>query len=349
MATLGRSGVPVSALSFGAAALGNLFSAVTDEAAAASVDAAWDAGMRYFDTAPHYGLGLSERRIGAALRGRDRDAYTLSTKAGRLLEPDPDGRGRQDEGFAVPATHRRLWDFSADGVRRSVEDSLERLGLDRIDVVYLHDPDDHAEQAFREGYPALERLRAEGVVRAIGAGMNQSAMLTRFLRDTDVDAVLCAGRYSLLDQRAADELLPEAAARGKSVVVGGVFNSGLLADPRPGATYDYAAAPLDMLDRALRIKAVAGRHGVPLRAAALSFPFGQSAVASVLVGARSAAEVTDAAAMLATPVPAALWEELRAEGLLGADVPVPQESAATGGSDSPEAGRRQGMRRSGSA
>ncbi|MEN8655070.1 aldo/keto reductase [Streptomyces sp. 21So2-11] len=347
VATLGRSGVPVTALSFGAAALGNLFSAVTDEAAAASVDAAWDAGMRYFDTAPHYGLGLSERRLGAALRGRDRDTYTLSTKAGRLLEPDPDGRvGRQDEGFAVPATHRRLWDFSADGIRRSVEDSLERLGLDRIDVVYLHDPDDHAEQAFREGYPALERLRAEGTVRAIGAGMNQTGMLTRFLRDTDVDAVLCAGRYSLLDQRAAHELLPEAAARGKSVVVGGVFNSGLLADPRPGATYDYAAAPLDMLDRALRIKAVAGRHGVPLRAAALSFPFGQSAVASVLVGARSAAEVTDAAAMLATPVPAALWEELRAEGLLAADVPVPPVAADV--PDPSEAGR-QGVRRSGSA
>ncbi|WP_434589127.1 aldo/keto reductase [Streptomyces sp. A5-4] len=369
VATLGRSGVPVTALSFGAAALGNLFSAVTDETAAASVDAAWDAGMRYFDTAPHYGLGLSERRLGAALRGRDRDAYTLSTKVGRLLEPDPGGPGgRQDEGFAVPATHRRVWDFSADGIRRSVEDSLERLGLDRIDVVYLHDPDDHAEQAFREGYPALERLRAEGTVRAIGAGMNQTAMLTRFLRDTDVDAVLCAGRYSLLDQDAARELLPEAAARGRSVVVGGVFNSGLLADPRPGATYDYAAAPMDLLGRALRIKAVAGRHGVPLRAAALSFPFGQSAVVSVLAGARSVREVADAAAMLATPVPAALWAELRAEGLLAADVPVPVAgvrggaAGATGAADRPsdvpsrsahvpdppEAGRQR-MRRSDNA
>ncbi|MBT2398773.1 aldo/keto reductase [Streptomyces sp. ISL-100] len=325
VATLGRSGVPVTALSFGAAALGNLFAPVTDEAAAETVDAAWDAGIRYFDTAPHYGLGLSERRLGDALRGRARDTYTLSTKVGRLLVADGPPGGMDGEGFAVPATHRRVWDFSGDGVRRSVEDSLQRLGLDRIDVVYLHDPDDHAEQAFREGYPALERLRAEGTVRAIGAGMNQAAMLTRFVRDTDVDAVLCAGRYTLLDQRAGEELLPEATARGKSVVVGGVFNSGLLADPRPGATYDYAPAPMDLLDRALRAKAVAGRHGVPLRAAALRFPFGQTAVASVLAGARSAAEVADAAAMFATRAPARMWEELRGESVLGADVPVPVE------------------------
>ncbi|MET9519028.1 aldo/keto reductase [Streptomyces sp. NPDC002994] len=328
--TLGRSGVPVTALSFGAAALGNLFAPVTDEAAAEAVHAAWDAGIRYFDTAPHYGLGLSERRLGDALRGRDRDTYTLSTKVGRLLVADGPRGGRDGgctdgEGFAVPATHRRVWDFSGDGVRRSVEDSLQRLGLDRIDVVYLHDPDDHADQAFREGYPALERLRAEGTVRAIGAGMNQAAMLTRFIRDTDVDAVLCAGRYTLLDQRAGDELLPEATARGKSVVVGGVFNSGLLADPRPGATYDYAPASMDLLDRALRAKAVAERHGVPLRAAALRFPFGRTAVASVLVGARSAAEVADAAAMFATRTPARMWEELRGESVLGADVPVPVE------------------------
>ncbi|MBT2492769.1 aldo/keto reductase [Streptomyces sp. ISL-96] len=317
--TLGRSGVPVTALSFGAAALGNLFAPVTDEAAAETVDAAWDAGIRYFDTAPHYGLGLSERRLGDALRGRARDTYTLSTKVGRLLVADGPAGGMDGEGFAVPATHRRVWDFSGDGVRRSVEDSLQRLGLDRIDVVYLHDPDDHAEQAFREGYPALERLRAEGTVRAIGAGMNQAAMLTRFVRDTDVDAVLCAGRYTLLDQRAGDELLPEATARGKSVVVGGVFNSGLLADPRPGATYDYAPASMDLLDRALRAKAVTERHGVPLRAAALRFPFGRAAVASVLVGARSAAEVADAAAMFATRAPARMWEELRGDTRVRAD------------------------------
>ncbi|SCD66703.1 D-threo-aldose 1-dehydrogenase [Streptomyces sp. BpilaLS-43] len=317
---LGRSAVEITELSFGAAAIANLFTEVTPAQAAATVDAAWDEGVRSFDTAPHYGLGLSERRLGEALRGRPRDAYTVSTKAGRLLEPLPPGAAGADalsEGFAVAPTHRRRWDFSADGVRRSIEDSLGRLGLDRVDTVYLHDPDDHEEAAFREAYPALEKLRAEGVVRAIGAGMNQTAMLTRFLRDTDVDAVLCAGRFTLLDSSALTELLPEAAARGRAVVVGGVFNSGLLADPRPGATYDYAAAPAHLLDRALRMEAVAHRHGVPLRAAALHHPLGHPAVAGVLLGARSPEEVRDAAALFRTPVPDALWDELRAEGLLG--------------------------------
>ncbi|WP_405804470.1 aldo/keto reductase [Streptomyces sp. NBC_00210] len=317
--TLGRSAVEITELSFGAAGIGNLYTAVEPAAAAAAVDAAWAAGIRTFDTAPHYGLGLSERRLGEALRTRPRDAYTLSTKVGRLLEPCPADRDDLADGFAVPADHRRVWDFSADGVRRSIEESLVRLGLDRIDIVYLHDPDEHEEAAFRHGYPALERMRAEGVVGAIGAGMNQAPMLTRFLRDTDVDAVLCAGRYTLLDQSALAELLPEAAARGKSVVVGGVFNSGLLADPRPGATYDYTAAPGDILQRAQRLKSIAERHGVPLRAAALHYPLAHPAVAGVLVGTRSADEVLDAADMLALDVPPALWDELRAEGLLPKD------------------------------
>ncbi|MFJ1646775.1 aldo/keto reductase [Streptomyces sp. NPDC088258] len=321
--TLGHSAVAVTRLSFGGAAIGNLYAPVAPERAAAAVDAAWEAGIRYFDTAPHYGLGLSERRLGEALRDRPRAEFTLSTKAGRLLEPalpatagDASPGDGLDHGFAVPATHRRVWDFSADGVRRSVEESLERLGLDRIDLVYLHDPDDHAEAAFRQAYPALERLRAEGVVGAIGAGMNQTAMLTRFLRDTDADAVLCAGRFTLLDQSALTELLPEATARGRSVVVGGVFNSGLLADPRPGATYDYTAAPPALLDRALRIDAVTRRYGIPLRAAALRYPLRHPAVASVLVGARSAAEVRDAVALADRTVPDDLWAELCDEGLL---------------------------------
>ncbi|MFD4759545.1 aldo/keto reductase [Streptomyces sp. NPDC058439] len=322
---LGNSTVEVTELSFGAAAIGNLFSAVDPAQATAAVDAAWGEGIRYFDTAPHYGLGLSERRLGEALRGRPRDSYVLSTKVGRVLDPLPAGTASEhmsdglSEGFAVPATHRRRWDFSADGVRRSIEDSLERLGLDRVDIAYLHDPDDHAEAAFHAAYPALEKLRAQGVVGAIGAGMNQTAMLTRFLRDTDVDVVLCAGRYTLLDQSALTELLPEAAARGRSVVVGGVFNSGLLADPRPGATYDYAAAPLTLLDRALRIKAVTEGHGVPLRAAALQYPLAHPAVAGVLVGTRSPDEVRDAAALLRREIPDGLWDDLRAEGLLTED------------------------------
>ncbi|MFE4369354.1 aldo/keto reductase [Streptomyces sp. NPDC056835] len=317
--TLGHGTVGVTGLSFGAAGIGNLYTPVGPEQAAAAVDAAWDAGIRYFDTAPHYGLGLSERRLGEALRDRPRGAYTLSTKVGRLLAPVSGGGPVGDDlahGFAVPATHRRVWDFSGDGVRRSIEDSLRRLGTDRIDIVYLHDPDDHAEEAFRQAYPALERLRAEGVVGAIGAGMNQTAMLTRFLRDTDADVVLCAGRFTLLDQSALTELLPEAVARGRSVVVGGVFNSGLLADPRPGATYDYSAAPPELLDRALRMDAVTRRYGVPLRAAALHYPLRHPAVASVLVGTRSAAEVRDAAELAVRTVPDDLWAELRAEGLL---------------------------------
>jgi D-threo-aldose 1-dehydrogenase len=324
--TLGHSAVQVTGLSFGAAGIGNLYSPVEPEQATAAVDAAWDAGIRYFDTAPHYGLGLSERRLGAALRGRPRDEYTLSTKVGRVLEPVPAAElpagGPGDDlanGFAVPATHRRVWDFSADGIRRSIEDSLVRLGVDRIDTVYLHDPDHHEDAAFGQAYPALEKLRAEGIIGAIGAGMNATAMLTRFLRETDVDVVLCAGRFTLLDGSALTALLPEAAARGKSVVVGGVFNSGLLADPRPGATYDYAAAPPALLDRALRMDAVTRRHGLPLRAAALHYPLRHPAVASVLVGTRSAAEVRDAAEQFARTVPEDLWAELRAGGLLAED------------------------------
>ncbi|MFJ5837786.1 aldo/keto reductase [Streptomyces shenzhenensis] len=327
---LGRSAVRVSELAFGAAGIGNLFTAVSDDRAAQAVAAAWESGVRYFDTAPHYGLGLSERRLGRALRDLPRTEYALSTKVGRLLEPTTaDGQDPGDDladGFAVPADHRRVWDFSAEGVRRSLEDSLERLGLDRIDIAYLHDPDDHAEQALDQAYPELERLRAEGVLGAIGVGMNQTGLLTRFIRDTDIDTVLLAGRYSLLDQRGQRELLPLAAERGVGVVIGGVFNSGLLADPRPGATFDYATAPSDLVARALDLKSVCERHGVPLRAAALRFPFGHPAVTSVLVGARSAAEVEDAAALLHHRVPAALWAELKERGLLPADVPTPREA-----------------------
>ncbi|MFC9588917.1 aldo/keto reductase [Streptomyces sp. NPDC056944] len=324
---LGHSAVRVTELAFGAAAIGNLFTAVTDAEAEQAVHTAWDAGVRYFDTAPHYGLGLSERRLGAALRSRPRNEYVVSTKVGRVLEPTPGAPGDDlANGFAVPAAHRRRWDFSARGVRRSIEGSLERLGLDRIDVVYLHDPDDHAGPALDQAYPELERMRREGTVGAIGVGMNQADLLARFVRETDIDAVLLAGRYTLLDQGGLTELLPLATDRGVGVVVGGVFNSGLLADPRPGATYDYTAAPPDLLSRALDLKAVCERHGVPLRSAALRFPLGHPAVASVLVGTRSAAEARDAAAMLGHPVPDAVWAELKERGLLPADVPTPGEA-----------------------
>jgi D-threo-aldose 1-dehydrogenase len=312
---LGRSGVAVTEISFGGAAIGNLFTAVTDDDARAAVDAAWDGGIRFFDTAPHYGLGLSERRLGAALQDRPRGEYVISTKVGRLLEPAPSAGpgadvGRDDQGFDVPPGLVRRFDFSADGVRRSLAASLDRLGLDRVDIALIHDPDAHGEQALREAYPALERLRAEGVVRAIGVGMNQTEMLTRFVRETDIDVVLVAGRYTLLDQTAANELLPAALERGASVIAGGVFNSGLLAAPTPDATYDYAAAPGALISRALRLQEICAESGVPLRAAAARFPLAHPAVASVLIGARSAAEVTDAIALRGLDIPPELWQSL---------------------------------------
>ena len=253
---LGRSRVFVTELAFGGAAIGGMYTEVSEDDARAAVDAAWHGGIRTFDTAPHYGLGLSERRLGAALRDRPRAEYTVSTKVGRLLVPNPGATGPDDQGFAVPATHRRVWDFSADGVRRSLEQSLVRLGLDRVDTVLIHDPDDHAEQALDEAYPALEKLREEGILGAIGIGMNQSAVPTRFVTETDIDVVLLAGRYTLLDETAAADLLPAAEARGVTIVLGGVFNSGLLADPRAAATYNYEPASAELVRRALAIEEV---------------------------------------------------------------------------------------------
>lgn len=317
---LGGSSVAISPLGLGTAPLGNGgYREVDEEAAAATVLAAWEAGMRYFDTAPHYGLGLAERRLGRALAGLPREQYAVSTKVGRLLEPTPHRAGRwDDQGFAVPAAYGRRWDFSADGVRRSLEQSLERLGLDRVDVVLLHDPDHHWEQAVGEAYPALHELRDQGVVGAIGAGMNQARMLERFAVETDVDAVLLAGRYTLLDQGAAATMLPACLRAGVSVIAAGVFNSGILAvdEPSADATYDYAAAPGPLRDRALRIAAVARRHGVGLPQAAMAFCARHPAVAGVLVGARSAGEITHDARLLTAPVPEDLWADLEAEGLL---------------------------------
>jgi D-threo-aldose 1-dehydrogenase len=309
---LGRSGVEVTELALGCAALGNLYTEVSDATAAATVEAAWEGGIRLFDVAPHYGLGLAERRLGAALAGRPRDQYVISTKVGRLLDPVAGPTRRDAAGFAVPAAYERRFDYSADGVRASIDASLDRLGLDRIDIALIHDPDDHEEQAFAQAYPALERLRAEGVVRAIGAGMNQAGMLTRFVTDTDVDVVLLAGRYTLLDQRAAQALLPAARDRGVSVMAGGVFNSGLLACPGPGARFDYRAAPAALVERALALEATCARYGVPLRAAAARFPLRHPAVAAVLIGARAPQEITDAVALRRLAIPEALWDALAA-------------------------------------
>jgi D-threo-aldose 1-dehydrogenase len=229
------------------------------------------------------------------------------------------------QGFAVPATHRRRWDFSASGVRRSLEESLERLGLHRIDVALIHDPDDHHDWAVREAYPALRALRDEGLLGAVGVGMNQSAMLARLVSEVDLDVVMLAGRYTLLEQSALDDLLPRCEERGVAVIAAGVFNSGLLARPRPpaDATYDYGVAPHSVRVRANRIADVCERHGVTLPQAALHFPLAHPAVRSVLMGARTPDEATGNAALCDSPVPGELWDELHAEDLLDARAPTP--------------------------
>jgi D-threo-aldose 1-dehydrogenase len=321
---LGRTAVDVSELGFGGGPIGGLFAPVDDEAAHGALEAAWDGGVRFFDTAPHYGIGQAERRMGEFLRQRPRESYTLSTKVGRLLVPQ-DPAGRVDESFEVPATHRRVWDFSRDGVRRSVEDSLDRMGLDRVDVLFLHDAEEHLDEALRDGYPALAELRAEGTVGAIGAGMWYPEMLTKLVREADLDVVMLAGRYTLLLQPALDELFPACAERGVSVLAAAVFNSGLLASPRPPerATFDYQAAPPDLLRRAHRMADVCEARGVTLPQAALAFPLAHPVVAGVVVGMRSAEEARRNVADFGADVPPQLWADLRAEGLIDPRAPVP--------------------------
>jgi len=317
---LGGTGVTVTRLGLGLAPLGGLFQAVGDATATATIDTAWDAGIRFFDTAPLYGSGRSERRAGAALAPRERSNYTLSTKVGRLLVPGPD----EDAGmWAEPTPDVPVFDFSAEGVRRSYAESLDRLGLSAVDILHLHDPDEHFGSALDQARPALVELRAQGRIGAVSAGMNQSAMLTEFARTGDFDCFLLAGRYTLLDQSGLADLLPECTARGISVIAGGVYNSGLLADPVPGATYDYLPASPALLARAQALAAVCARYGVPLRAAALQFPLGHPAVASVLIGMRSPAEVADAVAMSTVDIPGQLWRDLVREGLLPEGVPTP--------------------------
>lgn len=317
----GRGGLTVGPIGYGVAALGNLYRPLADDAWPAIVPAAWDAGIRYFDTAPHYGLGLAEQRLGAGLREYPRDEFVLSTKVGRVLDPNPDYRDGDtdiDNLFAVPSTVRRRFDYSRDGVLRSIDDSLTRLGLDRIDVVFVHDPDDHEREALDGAFPALDELRSQGVIRSYGAGMNQSAMLTRFVRETDLDIVMCAGRYTLLDQAADQDLLPAAAERGVSVAVAAVFNSGILATDRPiaGATYNYGAAPDALLATADRIADIAAPYGVTVPQLAVQFPLRHPAVATVVLGADSAEQITRNAGLAAVPVPDELWAELTEAGLL---------------------------------
>jgi D-threo-aldose 1-dehydrogenase len=311
VAALGR-GVEVTRIGLGGAPLGNLFRALGDEDAEATVVAAWDEGIRYFDTAPLYGHGLSERRLGAALRAYPRGSYVLSSKVGRLLRADASfdpGIFRVERGVAP------RFDYSRDGVLRSVDESLERLGLDRLDVALVHDPDDHEVEARSGAFPALVELRDQGVVRAIGAGMNQHEMLGRFVEQVDLDCVLLAGRYTLLD-RSGGPLLDACAARGVGVILGGIFNSGLLATAGTGAalhtTYDYAPAPPATLERAAALRRVCERYGVALPAAALDVARRHPAVSTVVVGARDAQEIRDDVAWAQAPIPAALRAELDA-------------------------------------
>lgn len=327
---LGRSGIEVGPYAFGVAPVANLGHEVAEEEAATALEAAWSAGVRYFDTAPHYGLGLGERRLGAFLATKPRDEFVLSTKVGRVLVDNPLGVQQDDEGFDVRSPLVRRLDYSADGVRRSLDDSLERMGLDRIDVVFVHDPEEFYRESMEEAFPALDELRREGVIASYGAGMNQSAMLTNFVLNTDLDVVMCAGRYTLLEQGALDDLLPVASARGVSVIAAAVFNSGLLARdrPAPGATYDYAPASAEMLARVGAIADVCEANGVSLPAAALQFALGHPAVATVCTGARSAAQVRRNARLFDLPIPDSLWADLALAGLLRADAPLPTREDA---------------------
>lgn len=312
---LGGSGVSVTELGIGASCLGNLYTPVSDVDADAVVRDAWYQGVRYFDTASHYGLGLAERRLGAGLRAHaDPSELALSTKVGRLLVPRTGGGDDMADNFAVPATHRRVWDFSPRGVRESLESSLDRSGLGRIDLALLHDPDDHLDEALREALPELVRLRELGRVGAVGVGMNSAEPLLRFAGE-GVDAVMVAGRCTLLDQSAEARLLPLCARNGVSVLAAGPFNSGILAGG--GGTFDYRPATAELAGRARRIAEVCAEHGVTLPQAALHYPLTRPAVASVVVGARSAQEVRTDAELLRRPVPAELWGRLRSERLLG--------------------------------
>jgi D-threo-aldose 1-dehydrogenase len=316
---LGRSEVWLPRLGLGTAPLGGWPSAVTAAQAREAIEAAWQAGLRHFDTAPFYGHGLSEQHLGQVLPGHDRAEFTISTKVGRLLVPgEPKDALYQGVPRLVPT-----FDFSGPGAATSLAESKQRLGLDRIDVVLIHDPDDHHDQALAESFPVLADLRAAGAIGAVGAGMNVSAPLAAFASEADFDCFLLAGRYTLLEQGALDELMPAVAERGASIIAGGVYNSGVLADPQRAQYYNYAPAPPDIVARAVRLGQACAEFDVPLRAAAIQFPLGHPLVASVVIGARTPAEVADAVAMMRYPVPAELWAALKDRELISAHAPVP--------------------------
>ncbi|GAA3877435.1 aldo/keto reductase [Leifsonia kafniensis] len=311
--------VPFGKLSFGAASLGNLFQAISDDEAEATLETAWHLGIRYFDTAPHYGLGLSERRLGRFLAGKPRDEFVISTKVGRLLEPTPERAAERDSAwFDVPATARRVWDYSFDGIRSSLDDSLERLGLDRVDVLYLHDPEQYAGPgtlgAVASGALAtLVGLREEGVVSGIGVGSADLGILADALDQADLDILMVSNRYSLLDPSARAELAPMCLERGVSMVSVGVFNSGLLAEPVPRSDshFEYGDVPPGMLARAQLVAEVCSDHGVELPAAALQYSLRHPAVVTVAVGAGHPEQVRQNHERMHAELPDELWSALR--------------------------------------
>ena len=331
--SLGRRGLQVTKLGFGAAPIGDLYRRISDDEACETVRAAYDAGVRYFDTAPLYGFGLSEHRTGSALRRYPRDSFVLSTKVGRALHPLRHDFDRDMWAGGLPFAPS--YDYTHDGIMRQVEDSLQRLGMGRIDVLVIHDLDsihhspealeDHFRELESSGLSALRKLRDEGVIEAYGAGINQIRFCGRFLERADLDFFLIAGRYTLLDQRALPEVLPACLARGVTITAGGPYNSGILVTgPSPEAKYDYQAAPPEMLRKASRIQAVCAEYEVPMAAAALQFPPAHPAVSSVIPGAASVREVQENVAWMNLDIPAELWRRLKDEQLLPAEAPTPQ-------------------------
>ncbi len=319
---VGTTRLKITRLGLGGAPLGRLVAESKGQVALDTVARGYDLGIRYFDTAPFYGTGRSETFMGRALADMPRDSYVLSSKVGRVL--DPVGPQPRTGGNGGVPTYEVVFNFSRDGILRSLEESLQRLGLDRIDIALIHDPDDHYRQAIDESFPTLAELRSQGVVGAIGAGMNHWQPLAQFARDGDFDCFLLAGRYTLLDQSGLDELLPLCEEKNISVVLGGPYNSGILAsDLGSGTTYFYLETPPDVLARARQIKAVCDRHAVPLKAAALQFGLAHPAVAATIPGPRSPAEVEENIRMVGHPIPADLWAELKAERLIPQEAPEP--------------------------
>jgi D-threo-aldose 1-dehydrogenase len=323
---LGKSGLVVTRIGLGCAPLGGLYGDIPESQALEVVRRALSLGMNLIDTAPLYGYGKSEIRIGKALQGVRRDAVVLASKVGRLLVPVEEGDTSQDAQWADPPPVRPRFDFSYDAVMRSFEESLKRLNIERIDILHIHDPDNHYPEAIRGAYPALDKLRSQRVIRAVSAGMNQCELLARFAREGDFDCFLLAGRYSLLEQGALDELFPLCEERNIGILLGGTYNSGILAaDLRPGAKYNYADAPQEVLDRARGLQTVARRYRVSLKAAASQFALAHPVVTAIIPGTRVPDRVSENLQVLEEKIPTEFWAELKAESLLRQDAPVPGE------------------------